>query len=516
MTIESLEQHEALIDALMDEACWRGGGTSRQRIDTHISTVILAGDLAYKIKKPLDLGFLDFLSLEKRRLACDEELRLNRRLAPRIYLGVSAVTGSIASPAIDGPGDVIDWAVRMRRFDPDAVLSNPAIALDRALIAGLAHSVGYFHIAAEAAGPASSFGSPDAVAGPMRDNFRQIRELRGDDDSRLGTVQAWTDTALAACDAALIDRRRAGQIKECHGDLHLGNIALIDAVPVVFDAIEFNPALRWIDTVNDVAFLTMDLHHRARAELVYAFLDGYLQVTGDYAGLTLLQLYEVYRAMVRAKIAAIRCAQIDDDASRRPVEAELASYLDLADALCRPRTGAIVITHGVSGSGKSHQAARIVGELPAVRLRSDVERKRLLGIAADADATAHGAYTDDLNDRTYERLGELAAGVAAAGYIAIVDATFLRRRYRARFAELAREHDVPFAILDVDAPLDTLRQRILGRRGSAGNVSDADLQVLELQRRERDPLTAAERAVGVPVTPQTPLDIDRLRELLRR
>jgi aminoglycoside phosphotransferase family enzyme/predicted kinase len=478
--------------------------------------VVLAGDLAYKIKKPLDLGFLDFLSLASRQAACEEELRLNRRLAPEIYLAVSAITGSVEAPAIDGPGPVIDWAVCMRRFDPDAILSNLAYRLTSDLIDELARRVADFHASAAICPAQEPFGSPEVAFAPMQDNFERVRALAGSADAAFERLHAWTLDQYARLTETIRRRKVEGHVRECHGDLHLGNVALIDGEPVVFDAIEFNPGFRWIDTINDIAFLTMDLHHCGRVELAYRFLDRYLVASGDYAGTAVLRFYEVYRAMVRAKIAAIREHQELSSEERRAVEAELASYVDLAEGLARPRRGAVVITHGVSGSGKSRETEDLSGQLPAVRLRSDVERKRLLGIDPHLNATARGAYSVELNRRTYGRLADLAQSVAAAGYVAIVDATFLHREQRDRFRGLAASLQVPFAIIDCDAPEAVLRERIQRRREEAGNVSDADLSVLEGQLAARDALSDEERRCSIPVRPGRPLVAKDLERLLSR
>lgn len=515
MAVDTLQQHEALVRSLMSSAHWPDGGADRRRIDTHISSVVLAGNLAYKIKKPLDLGFLDFRSLDDRRHACEEELRLNRRLAPEIYQAVCAIGGTTAAPQIGVADGVIDWAVRMRRFDPDAILSNPDVTLTRALIDELAVRVGRFHVDAEVAADDSDFGRSSRVAGPMRQNFIQIGRLLPRLAARLEPLRQWTEARLDAFDAYLSLRRDEGHVRECHGDLHLGNIALIDANPVVFDAIEFNAGLRWIDTINDVAFLTMDLHHRAQAALACRFVDRYLQQTGDYAGLRVLQLYEVYRAMVRAKIAAIRQAQLAGE-QRVAVEAELSSYIDLAARLAAARDGALLITHGPSGSGKSHVSKDLVDVLPVVRIRSDVERKRLLGSEANEDITAVGGYSAALTERTYARLADLAGDIIAAGFIVVVDATFLDRRQRARFAELARRQQVPFAIIDCEASEAVLRERILSRRSRADNVSDADVAVMQAQLARRDPLDDGERARCIAVAPGCSLDLARLRDLIAR
>lgn len=498
----------------MDRERWPAGGPDRRRIDTHISSVVLAGDKAYKIKKPLDLGFLNFTRLDDRRVACEEELRLNRRLAPQIYEAMCAITGHLDRPSFDGEGPTIDWAVRMRRFDPDAVLSNPAIPLDSALIDRLAEIVARFHARLGSSGAPAAAGSADQVTEPIRENLKRIRASNATSvvSSPLARVEAWTSGALNALRAKFDQRLADGHVRECHGDLHLGNIALIDGQPVVFDAIEFDAGLRWIDTASDLAFLTMDLHHRDCSALAWRLVDRYLQECGDFGALAVLQLYEVYRAMVRAKVAAIRLSQ--DLADRAAVQAECCAYVELADRLSRPRSPALIITHGVSGSGKSVIAAQLPDQLPAVRLRSDVERKRLLGIDQNEDAAARDGYAQAMTDKTYTRLAELADQVIAAGYIAVVDATFLDAAERRRFAGLASAHQVPFVIIDCDAPVAVLRERIAQRRARPDNVSDAGLDVLEAQRRGRDPLDQTERARSVGVTPDRGPDVERLRAMI--
>lgn len=517
MSIENLDQHEALVVSLMDKRRWPSGGGNRRRIDTHISTVLLAGKKAFKIKKPLDLGFLDFVSLAAREEACREELRLNRRLAPDLYKAVCRITGSIERPRIDGKGPLLDWAVRMKRFDPLAVLSNQLARLSTSLIDRLGDEVARFHGLAEVAAHASDFGTYAAVAMPIEQNFRQIREY-GDSDrhEEIEQLQAWSMQALDGLRETLAARKRMGCIRECHGDLHLGNVALIDGVPVIFDAIEFNPGLRWIDTINDVAFLYMDLHHHRAAGLANRFIDRYLQHTGDYAGLRLLRFYAVYRALVRAKIAAIRLGQDLAADERSAAGYELSGYLDLAGSLSQARTGGIVIMSGVSGSGKSHASEAWSNALPIIRLRSDVERKRLLGLAAGVDASSSGGYAAALTAQTYTRLAELAEEVVAAGYPAVIDATFLKAAQRDRFRDLAGRLHVPFLIVDCDAPVDVLRQRVLRRKDQHDNVSDADLDVLDRQLESREPLSDAERELSLSVRPGEVLDGHAIAARMKR
>jgi len=509
VSIDNLADHEALVESLMDPARWPSGGNDRRRIDTHISTVVLAGDKAYKIKKPLDLGFLDFLSLEARHHCCREELRLNSRLAPQVYLDVVPIAGTIVHPVPGGSGEPIDWAVKMQRFDPDALLANPGQPLTPQMVTDLAVRIAAFHAKARrTADPA--YGTPDKSYAPMQHNFVQLRH-DGQGSALLDALEHWTSETFQRQRALMEQRHAGGHVRECHGDLHLGNIAVIDGEPVVFDAIEFNPALYWIDTISDVAFLTMDLHHRGRSDLAGLFLDRYLQDSGDHQGLALLRFYEVYRAMVRAKVAAIRQAQPEVTPEQHAALAsEIQTYLDLAQRRSAAHSGGLIITHGVSGSGKSHATQQLPGQLPAVRIRSDVERKRLLDIDPSQDATAADAYSQQVSDDTYARLAMLARQVIEAGHIAIADATFLRRSQRDRMRGLAEQLQVPFVIIDCDVPTDLLRQRIRQRRQEADNVSDADIEVMLAQRRAREPLTATER----PFCIAAPVAIGELRDRL--
>ena len=504
LAVENLDDHEALAESLMSPERWPEGGANRLRIDTHISTVILAGEHAYKIKKPVDFGFLNFLDLDERHRYCQEELRLNRRLAPQIYLAVAAVTGSVASPHIDGKGEPIDWAVKMRRFDPDSLLSNPRTALTNELIMELAKRVATFHQGAETAS-GGSLGTPEQAYTAMRGNFDALRQ-HDKFTPELETLENWSEAQFSQLQPIMAQRLEEQHVRECHGDLHLGNIALVDDQPLVFDAIEFNPAFRWIDTISDVAFLTMDLRHRGRTDLAHVFLDCYLEHSGDYAALCLLRIYEVYRALVRAKVAAIRQQQPEVSAQEQEtLEKELHRYVELAGHIAKSSQPGIVITSGVSGSGKSRVTRDLPAKLSAIRVRSDVERKRLLNIRPEDSATEAGGYSEQVTERTYARLEQLAQLIIDAGYLAVVDATFLKREQRTRFRKLAERNKVPFFIVACDAPTELLCERIESRSHKSGNVSDADLQILQMQQESLEPLDENERACRItkPVSEQS-------------
>ena len=488
-----------LVQALLDPAAYDHPVKKVRLRETHISWVFLTGDYAYKLKKPVDFGFLDFSSLDKRRFYCNEELRLNRCFAPELYLAVVPVTRRSGRIRMGGEGPAVEYAVKMRQFDDDALLDHQAErgGLDDALVDAMVVAIADFHARAEPAPAGSAWGEPDDIQHWFQENIDHIRPLLedADDGDRLDSLEAWGRREAARLRDAMQRRRREGCVRECHGDLHLGNLVRIGDRVLPFDCIEFNPHLRWIDLMSEIAFLYMDLAHRGLDRQARRFLNLYLQRTGDYGGLALLPYYLVYRALVRAKVAILRLAQETDADYRRRARAEYRAYAELAVRFTRPGRPALLITHGLSGSGKSTLAARLVEWLGAVQLRSDVERKRLFGLPAQArsgSGVAAGIYTPDASRRTYQRLAELAEAVVEAGFPAIVDATFLQRTQRAAFRELAARAGVPFLVLDLQAPPAVLRRRVQARRRAGRDPSEAGLAVLEKQLRDAEPLAADE------------------------
>ncbi|MES9855791.1 MAG: AAA family ATPase [Sedimenticola sp.] len=479
------------------------GGEEVTLIETHISSILLAGDYAYKIKKPLDLGFLDFTTLKRRRHFCQEEVRLNSRLAPATYLGVIPITGTTVAPLLGGEGEAIEYAVKMRRFSGDRLLSHHADRLTRDTLDVIADRLARFHSEIEVAGREVIYGNPEVLLEPMRHNFEQVDRLVGDAAAlgRVAKLAHWTERRYQQLQGQLLKRKASGFVRECHGDLHLGNITLEKGGVLIFDGIEFSPELRWIDTMSELAFLTMDLEERGRTDLSGQLLNRYLELTGDYQGLGVLGFYQVYRAMVRAKVSVIRLRQEGvGESERQEMMADFTSYLDLAEHYTELNTPALVITHGLSGSGKSTQAAHCLERLPAVRLRSDVERKRLAGLTAgdkSGSTLDGGIYTSDFSQRTYERLLELASQVTDAGFIAIVDATFLKRTQRLPFQQLAKGSALPYVILDCQLPESELRVRIARRLQERVDPSEASLQVLERQIASEEPLTTDEQACAL-------------------
>ncbi len=494
-------QEPPLIRGLRRAAAYPHPVTEIQCFETHISWVLLTGEFAYKIKKPVDFGFLDYSTLARRKHFCEEELRLNGRLAPTLYRQVVSINGSLEQPRIEGPGETLEYAVQMRQFDNhqrfDHLLEKGALQDEQ--LRETAEVLARFHAEIAVAGPDTPYGEPDAVRQPMQENFDQLIEFapevfaRGAAREALDSVQRWTEQRLAALHATLLQRKREGHIRECHGDLHLGNIVLYQGRVTPFDGIEFNDRLRWIDTQSEIAFLLMDLDDHRRHDLAQILLSVYLEMGGDYAGLAVLRLYQCYRAMVRAKVAALRGAQAPG--LRDETDAELANYLRLARCYTRPGRPVLLITHGLSGSGKTWLGERLLTVSDAIRVRSDVERKRLAGLEPLARSKAEvgaGLYTPAMSRRTYQRLAELAGDLLQAGFPVIVDATFLRRAERDRFRHLAEGLGVPFRILHCAADPALMRQRISRREQAGCDASEANLAVLENQLAHQEPLAADE------------------------
>lgn len=494
-----------------------------QRIDTHISWVLLDGEHAWKIKKPVRLGFLDFSRIDVRRHCCEEELRLNRRLAPSIYLDVVPVYGSVTAPILgDDPdrdeargrnpqddgqevrhGDAIEHVLRMKQFADGALFSERLAAgrLGASEIDRLAARLAAFQATAEAAGADTDFGSPALVRTTTADVLAGIASQP--QAARAAGLQEWCDaraTALAPCFEA---RKAGGRVREGHGDLHLSNLVVLEEDVTAFDCIEFDPQLRWIDMQCDIAFVTMDLRAHGRRDLAFRFLDRWLEASGDHAGLAVLRYYEVYRALVRALVAGIRAAQ------GKGGDAEQPDYLGLAQELTREDDPRLLVTHGLSGSGKSFVATRLLERAGAIRLRSDVERKRLLGLGAlEASAPKTGqAYTAQSTHRTYAALLDAARTALQAGYPVIVDAAFLRAGERDDFRALARELRVPFTILHCHADPALLRERVRERSLRGDDASEADVAVLERQLAGHDALREDERALAIAVDTAQALDL---------
>lgn len=491
-----------LARALLAPRCYPHAAPGVRCIETHISWVFLAGEHAYKVKKPVALGFLDFSTLEARRRLCEEEVRLNRRTAPGLYLDVVPITGSAAAPVIGGDGAAIEYAVHMRRFDEGRLALDLARAgrLGEAEAEALAAMTAAFHAGLPPAPAVNGYGAPGQVVAPALQNFDQIGCLAAADENRegLARLRAWTEAAAQRLQADFVARARGGCVRECHGDLHLGNIAWIDGQPVAFDGIEFNPGLRWIDVASDAAFLFMDLCDRGLVPLAWRFLNAYLARTGDYGLLRVWAFYVVYRAMVRAKVAGLRAADPSLEApAAAGAVADYRDYLALAARFAGGGRRAVVLMHGLPGSGKSTVAQALAARAGAVVVRSDLERKRLHGLAAlerSQSAQDAGIYAAASTAATYARLAAVVEDAVAGGIPVVVDAAFLRRADRDAFRALAARVGATAWVVACEAAPEELRRRVRERDARGTDPSEAGLAVLEQAMRSAEPLAGDEQA----------------------
>lgn len=487
-------------------------------IETHISWVLLAGRYAYKIKKPVNFGFLDFSTLEMRRASCLEELRVNKRYSPDLYIGVTSICGTPHFSRIDGSGDAVEYAVVMSRFPPDQTFDQLASAstltTDHILL--FAELVARFHLSLPPAPEQSGISALGHADHFVAANFEHLRSQVDAATQRgeLESLAKWTLIERARRGQQLLARSKEGHIRECHGDLHLGNVVLLGDNRVrLFDGIEFNADLRWIDTLNEVAFPLMDLEVQGYPDLAYRFLNRYLELSGDYGGMCVLDYYRLYRAMVRAKVASLRREQTSDHNERAACGRQLQRYVDYGLRLIQPKQTKLIIMHGLSGSGKSVLASDLAAQLPGILIRSDIERKRSRPSKfAVEDEPPTNLYHPDQIRATYERLFTKARCILQCGHTVILDATFLRHEWREHALLIAIECHAEFRIVDCQAPVELLKDRIQARRKDACDPSDADMTVLEWQMVESEPLTGDERSYAISV--DTALD-DPSRRVLR-
>ena len=512
-----------LISSLQNPSLYNHDIQQFELIETHISWVILTGAYAYKIKKPVNLGFLDFSTLEKRRFFCEEELRLNRRLAPIFYLALVTISGSAEVPRLDGTGEPLEYAVKMKQFPQEALLSRQIRDghVSSSHIDELARSIAEFHARIAIADPFSEFGTPDLIRHVVLDNFQQLpaEAIELISNQEIDRLMQWTTAEHAQCVKHFEKRKAEGFIRECHGDLHLGNIALVDKEIVIFDCIEFSERFRWIDVMSEVAFVVMDLIDRSASSLGWRLLNAYLEQTGDYKGLHLLPYYMTYRAMVRAKVTGIRLAQTrTEDSEHSELAEELNKYLALSTSLTKPPHPTLIITHGLSGSGKTTVSQALLESLGAIRIRSDIERKRLLGLSQEERTKAQKialVYSKDSTEATYAQLKKLARSILQSGHSAIVDATFLKQTYRNTFAELAQDLGLPFFILDIRAPEAILRKRVEDRQRKGQDASEADISVLEQQLSQDEPFSTIERSFVLEVETEHPNHLDDVLSIIQ-
>ena len=460
-------------------------------LQTHVSWLFFAGERVYKVKKPVDLGFLDFTTLDRRRFFCSEEVRLNRRLAPDAYLGVVPIRrGPDGRLRVDGgsepvAGEVVEWAVEMVRLPEAGMLANLLASgvIDNQMTNDLVALLSAFHREAATGEGIDDHGGPETVRRNLEENFRQTRAFVDDPGALTAAQHAFLEArggGFLDANEGLLERRvQEGRIREGHGDLHAGNICFTDAGIVAYDCIEFEPRFRCGDVANDLAFLAMDLDQRGYPAFATWIVKRYATVTDDAELRGLVGFYKTYRAVVRGKVTALAALDpgIDADA-RAGLRRESMRYFQLACSYELPP--ALVLMCGLPASGKSWLAERLARTLRAVHVASDVRRKVLAGMAARARARegwGEGLYAPELKDATYRSLLEGAIDDLTDGHSVLVDATFAARAHRRAFVDAAARLGLPYYVVHVTASEERTRERLAQRAAEGRSASDADLAV---------------------------------------
>lgn len=487
--------------------------TGVELVQTHVSYIFLTDRHAYKIKKPVDFGFLNFSTIDRRRFYCNEEVRLNRRLCPDIYEGVVELRDTPAGAAFHGSGAIIDYAVKMKRLPADRMLDKlvDAGAVDPATMRRISSVIAEFHRTALTSPAIADYGRLERIMLNWQENFEQMipfenltlpaheREL----------IRSWVTAFAAEHENVFQQRVEDGFIRECDGDIHLENICLDDDTVHIFDCIEFNERFRCCDTAADIAFLLMDLDYHGRHDLSDDVIDEYITRTGDRGLSALIDFYKIYRAFVRGKVESFRL----NDSGINPDDQALARkhalrYFRLVRGYIERQRlkRSLFITCGLMGSGKSTLAAQLAFEMGIASFSSDVTRKRMKGLPLDmpaGDAFGEGMYDRDSTEATYAELLLQAENQLQQGSSVIIDASFMRRSLRAPFAKLAKRLAVPFVILQVACSEAENRRRLHERETAGKSVSDGRLELLARQAAGFEPADETE-GILIPLSAGAP------------
>lgn len=489
-----------LIESLLDPASYPVEKGPIELIQTHISYILLTPDAAYKIKKPVDFGFLDFTTLEKRRFFCEEEVRLNKRLAPGVYLGVVAVVEKDGRFEMEGTGEAAEYAVKMKRLSEDSLLES---ALKRDVVTGstikrVASVIAAFHAAAEAGERTAPFGSPALIKKNTDENFAQTAPFVGRAISKglFERIRDYTCDFMKNNDSLFLRRMDGGFIRDCHGDIHSEHISISDGIDI-FDCVEFSERFRLSDTVADAAFLSMDLDFHNRADLARIFDTAYFEASKDSEGLMLLDFYKCYRAFVRGKVEAFKSAEPEVGAGEK-TDAVLAArrHFHLSGLYSsggwRPT---VVLVRGLSGTGKSTIADLIAGKGWFVRLSSDAVRKEIAGVKPTEHrhvGWGRGIYSEEFTEKTYRELIRRASALLKEGRSVVLDATFSKKRFIDAAIAASAWSGAEFHIIECTASDQTVKRHLLERYSggvvSGGAVSDADWDIYLKQKAAFEPI----------------------------
>lgn len=521
---EGLSMEPERLRALHDPASYDEPTDSVQLVQTHVSYLFITDRHVYKIKKPVDFGFLNFTTLDRRRFYCEEEVRLNRRLCPDVYLGVVELRESAGGVSFRGEGMVVEYAVKMRRLPAERMLSRlleeGAVGADG--MRSIARTVGEFHLRAEWSREIDAYGSLEVIRRNWEENFRQVADFVPETISSgdLELIRGWVEGFMDENRALFGQRVADGFIRDCDGDIHGENICLTDPV-CIFDCIEFNPRFRYGDTASDIAFLLMDVEYRGRRDLALVIQDEYLAVTGDRGMKEVLDFYLVYRAFVRGKVESFRLRDPQIGAEEKAGAAARARrhfQLALGYILRRRLMPWLVVFSGLMGTGKSTLAREISFRLGLELASSDVLRKELAGLPPTErrhDRFNEGLYSAESTRATYDEMFRRASAALGEGRGFILDASFSRRSERARFAALAEACGARFAVVHAVCPEEEVRRRLEARAWDPFEPSDGRWELLELQRRDFEAFAPPEDA-GHEIDTSLPVEgsIERIFSIL--
>ncbi len=486
---------QRFLRSLLKPSVYPDQTTSVELVQTHVSYIFLTDRFAYKIKKPVDFGFLNFSTIDRRRFYCNEEVRLNSRLCPGTYLDVVEVRETPDGAGFSGQGKIIDYAVRMKRLPAERMLDR-LLAEGKVFeneIRAIARTIATFHLHAEQGPEINSYGAIETIRANWEENFRQAGQFTDKTISShaLTSMEKWVDGFIRANEDTFNGRIAGGFIRDCDGDIHMENINLgMDGNICIFDCIEFNARFRYSDTAADIAFLLMDLDINRRADLCAPFIEEYVDVTGDHGVTEVLDFYKIYRAFIRGKVESLRLLDLQISATDKEAAGERArNYFRLARGYIA-RKGlppSLILTCGLTGTGKSFIGRELAFYLGVEIISSDVVRKELSGVAPTEHRHVRygeGIYSDAVTARTYGALLESAEASLAAGRSVIIDATFRNRSDRDAFRNLAERRAARFYLIHTTCPEETTRQRLEARETQGRDVSDGRWEIYLLQKGE--------------------------------